>query len=123
MLHSFILVDSLIGVQKLLIAKLWPHVPYFSQRKPPEDWPTVLKEYFSTNFIDNAVGGLILLASQPSIKGNTPDPIFLVPFLAKYLLGRIIVDVTFGVVHYALHAYPAFYDNIHKRHHEHTAPR
>jgi methylsterol monooxygenase len=45
----------------------------------------------------------------------------LVPFLVKLVLARLVADVTFYVLHRALHT-RALYGRLHKRHHEHKAP-
>ena len=111
LLRGWLVVDGLIVLQKLLCATLYSHVPYFSLRKPAEDWRTVLADYARTNLPNDVFGGLVLMYTQkPAAPGSAAGatPIRLAPFLAKFLVGRLIVDVTFGLVHWAMHASPTF---------------
>ena len=122
-------VDVLVISQKLLCAKMYKHVPYFSERKPPEDFKTIAADYARTNLPDtfvNAAMQLGILYALPDAlyeKSRNPGPIRVLPLLAKFLFGRVVVDVSFGLVHYIMHANQTIYRYVHKRHHEHTAPR
>jgi sterol desaturase/sphingolipid hydroxylase (fatty acid hydroxylase superfamily) len=128
-LKGILVVDLPVAFEKLLCAVLYEHVPYFAERKPPEDLGTVLKDFATTNVPDTLANSLIQVAILLSIpdqmyaKTRNPAPIRIVPFIGKYLLGRMLVDVSFGLLHYAMHANAAVYQYVHKRHHEHTAPR
>ena len=108
---------------------MYAHVPYFSQRKPSSDFKTVVHDWVTTNLPDSLVNACVQLALLMTLseekyhKARFPAPIRLVPFLGKFLLGRLIVDIVFGVVHCGMHSIPGVYEAVHRRHHEHTAPR
>ena len=115
--------------QKLLARYAYHHVPYFSKTKPPSDLKTIVNDYLTCNFPASVINTLIqwsLVMAMPEPmyeKARNPPPIEVLPFLAKLLYSRIVVDIVFGVAHRIMHENKWIYDNVHKRHHEHTAPR
>ncbi|KAH9252203.1 hypothetical protein BASA81_009795 [Batrachochytrium salamandrivorans] len=138
-LHSFtmvllrflVMVDPMVVLEKFMASKVFSHVPYFSERAPPEDWRAVLRDYAMCNAPVTIVSASIMLLfsklvgpeSFDNMFGTKPQPVRFFPYLAKLAFCRVFVDVVFGLAHRFMHENQWAYANIHKLHHTHNTPR
>ena len=122
-LRGLLAVDPLLLFEKFCAVVVYKHVPYFSAKKPPQDIATLVKDYFACNFTASVVNLFIQIAIfyrlSPKMEEtliHKPSSLRLVPFIAKFLFCRIIVDITFGIAHRIMHENNWVYENIHKVH-------
>jgi sterol desaturase/sphingolipid hydroxylase (fatty acid hydroxylase superfamily) len=128
--RGWAMVNSSLIIEKIVASTIYSHVPYFSARKPAQDLWTIMIDYLRCNLpveIVNSLLQLFVLYRLPDAKVNTlivnPESLQLFPTIAKFMFCRMVVDITFGAAHRFMHENQWVYDNVHRLHHEHTAPR
>jgi len=128
--RGWLIVNTTLVFEKIAATMIWPHVPYFSAKKPAQDFKTLFRDYMRCNFpveIVNSFMQCVVVAGLSDHQFDklivNPEPVKVLPFLGKFIISRIIVDVTFGVAHKIMHENQWVYDNVHKLHHEHQTPR
>lgn len=124
--RSMIMINGGLIAQKLSTDVLYGHIPFFSTTKPSAELKDIAGDYMNCNFIvDVVMSSLQLLAIKyaSSAESAPTDSRFRVwSYLGKFLFARLSVDVLFYIVHRILHTDFA-YQKLHRRHHDHTAPR
>lgn len=128
--RGLLMVDHLLVLEKVLAIKVYSHVPYFNKRKPTEDLWTLLKDYVKCNFAVSVVNvfiqwALLLQMGEGTRKAIVENPplVRVIPFMAKFVWCRVVIDVVFGVAHRFMHENKAVYAAVHSLHHEHVTPR
>jgi sterol desaturase/sphingolipid hydroxylase (fatty acid hydroxylase superfamily) len=130
LLRGFFMVNPTLLFEKFAATTLYSHVPYFSAKKPAQDLMNVIRDYFRCNFAVDMFNtvfqiGILLRMNDTQINEivKNPPALKLVPYMAKFMICRVVVDVTFGLAHRLMHENQWLYDNIHRVHHEHSTPR
>ncbi|KAH9252253.1 hypothetical protein BASA81_009855 [Batrachochytrium salamandrivorans] len=129
--QMLVMVDPFLSMEKLMASKVFSHVPYFSERAPPDDWRTIVTDYIKCNIPVITASSLILVVASKFASKEDFDKMFssdapplrFFPYLAKLAFCRVFVDVVFGLAHRFMHENQWAYANIHKLHHTHNTPR
>ena len=121
------------GIEPVIGEVLYGHVPYFSEQHPGAsfDWSEIgldlvtgaipvytLASFLQSWYLAHYVSDETI---EASVNEHHPE-IKLVPFLEKFLIGRVVIDIVFGILHRWLHS-EAVYSTLHFVHHQHIAPR
>lgn len=125
-LGGFVTVDGTMLIQHLLVKYLYKHVEFIVPRDklvPQRGLEEMRLDYFRTMIPTQFLTAGLAAAAMNLMPASqwayvSSRPFRLLPFLFRFALIRLLIDVSFYAVHRALHL-PLFYP-IHKRHHEHV---
>ncbi|GBG28468.1 Methylsterol monooxygenase 2-1 [Hondaea fermentalgiana] len=117
-----ILVDGSVGVNSILINKVYAHVPFFSDKRLKQTSWDVFVDYMKCNGFAKLLLGVFQVHGFLK-KKTVPEPYGPwrpLRFLARLVWFRVIVDVLFWAGHRVLHS-KKVYAVGHRTHHEHSA--
>jgi sterol desaturase/sphingolipid hydroxylase (fatty acid hydroxylase superfamily) len=130
---NLLTVETIIVTQHIYIEYVYAHIPFFEQspKKVPlsatntwiaiSDW--VGCNFVTHNLIAALLTGCILPVDQETIDNLLkPSEVNLLTMLGKLAIVRVSADISFYVIHRALHS-PTLYKWIHSRHHQHFNTR
>jgi sterol desaturase/sphingolipid hydroxylase (fatty acid hydroxylase superfamily) len=122
---SLVLVEGAILIQHYLVATVYAHIPWFSDKRAKPSASEAASDWLSCNFIANLFTSTLSAFAIKSISetvwknSQVVTPFRPLKFLAKLAIMRFVVDIFFYAGHRLLHTQPFYW--LHKRHHQHFA--
>ena len=128
-----IVVEGMVLTQHIIHSWFYSHVPRFAAGGcgPPTDANYIASDFCRTMLpavIVSSVGFTIFLQhtkaevdweAKQALGHQTLRP---AQFACQWAFVRLVVDVMFYLVHWAMHKHPHIYRLVHGRHHEHKSP-
>lgn len=131
LIGSLISVDGAIFIQGLFLFFLFSDIPYYNQEKREaaerrekrkrsvwEEWRSLWTVLWPAKCVGSFLIALWTSTIHPDEMEIRTKTFAYGFFLPKLLFIRIFSDITFYIAHLLLHAHPAIYSFVHKRHHE-----
>jgi len=119
-------VDGIMILQHFVVKYVYKHIPFFvspDKRVPQIGLREIRWDYLRTMLPTQLFAGALAALAMNTVPAKqwahvSAQPFRVLPFLFRFGVIRLAIDIMFYVVHRALHSHLLY--PIHKRHHEHV---